>query len=90
MSKVLFNVGNGALILSEQGGDFSLQFSEQVSVGGGVAAGVVAVQGSGSVVLKGKMAFDLGMALLEAHSPAAIVPLEQAVQGIADSAISQQ
>lgn len=90
MAKILLNIGNGALVLSEQGGDFTLAVTDQVALGGGPAAGVVSAQGSGAIVLKGKMAFDLGMALLEAHSPAAIVPLEQAVQAIADSAISQQ
>lgn len=90
MAKVIFNIGNGALVLSEQGGDFTLALSDQVAVGGGAASGIVSAQGSGSIVLHGKQAFDLGMALLEAHSPAAVVPLEEAVQGIADAAISQQ
>lgn len=88
--KVLLNLGNGALVLSEQAGVFTLALNAQAQVGGGEAAGVVAVQGSGSIVLNGKLAFDLGMKILEAHSPAAIVPLEQIVQGIADTAISQQ
>lgn len=86
--KELLNIGNGAVILSEQAGDFTLTFSEKAALGGGSAAGIVSVQGSGSVILKGKLAFDLGMKLLEAHSPAAIVPFEQGAQAIADGAIA--
>lgn len=86
--KELMNIGNGAVILTEQGGDFTLSVNEQAAVGGGAASGIVSVKGSGSVVIKGKLAFDLGMKLLEAHSPAAIIPIEAAVQAIADGAIS--
>jgi hypothetical protein len=82
--KTLLNLGNGALVLTEEGGAFTLTFSDKAALGGGSAAGVVSVQGSGSLVLEGKLAFDLGMKLLEAHSPAALVPLEAAAASIVD------
>lgn len=86
--KELLNLGNGAMILSEQAGDFTLAFSEQAALGGGSAAGIVAVQGSGSVIIKGKLAFDIGMKLLEAHSPAALVPLEAGAAAVVDAAVA--
>lgn len=88
--KELLNLGGGAVVLSEQAGDFVLSINEKAALGGGSASGVVSVQGSASVVLKGKLAFDLGMQILEAHSPAAIVPLEQGIEAIADGAILGQ
>lgn len=87
--KVLLDIGHGALVLSEQGGDFTLTISETAALGGGQAAGIVSAQGSGSLVLKGKVAFDLGMAVLKAHSPAALIPLEEGAQAIADAEISK-
>lgn len=86
--KELLNLGNGAVVVSEQAGDFTLALSETAALGGGSAAGVVSVQGSGSVILKGKMAFDLGMKLIEAHSPAALVPIEEGAAAIVDSTIA--
>lgn len=89
MKKELFNFGNGAVVLSEEAGVVTLSLSEQASLGGGEAAGVISVQGSGSVVLKGKVGFDLAMKLLEAHSPAAFVPIEVAAAAIVDAAIEK-
>lgn len=86
--KTLMNIGNGAVVLTEQGGDFSLAFDKDLLVGGGAAAGIVEFEGSGKIVLKGKMAFDLGMAILKAHSPAPFVALEEGAQAIADKAIN--
>jgi hypothetical protein len=86
--KTLLNAGNGALVITEQGGDFTFTFSEQAALGGGAAAGIVSVQGAGSVVIKGKVGFDLAMKMIEAHSPAALVPIEQGAQALGDAAIS--
>lgn len=86
--KVLLNIANGALVLSEQGGDFTLAISDSAALGGGSASGIVSVQGSGSLVLKGKLAFDLAMKVLEAHSPAALVPLEAGAAAVVDSAVA--
>lgn len=88
--KELMNIGNGAVVLTEEAGEFTLSVNEQAAVGGGQAAGIVSVEGSGKLVLKGKLAFDLGMKILEAHSPAALVPFEEGAAAIADGAISQQ
>ena len=88
--KTIFSVGNGVLTLTEQGGDFTLSINAKADLGGGSAAGVVSVQDSGSLVLKGKLAFDLGMALLEAHSPATLVPLEQGAAAVVDGVIAGQ
>lgn len=87
--KELLNVGNGALVFTEQAGDFTLAFNKDAMVGGGAAAGIIEMEGAGKVVLKGKLAFDLGMKIVEAHSPAPLVAIEEAVQGVADAAISQ-
>lgn len=87
--KQLLNLGNGALVINEDAGSIILELAEQISVGGGEAAGVIQVKGAGSVVLSGKQALHLVMKVLEAHSPAAIVPAEQAVEAIADAALSQ-
>jgi hypothetical protein len=87
MSKQLVNLDGGALVVSEQGGVFTVALDKSVSLGGGAAAGVISVEGQGSVVLSGKQAFDLGMALLEAHSPPALQPLEAGAQAIGDGVI---
>lgn len=86
--KTLVSLGNGAFTITEEGGAFTVSFNEKLAVGGGAASGILSLQGSGSAVLSGKQAFDLGMKLLEAHSPAALVPFEQGAQAIADGAIS--
>ena len=86
--KTLLNLGNGALVLSEQGGVFTLALTDSASLGGGSAAGAISVSGSGSVILQGKLAFDLGMKLLEAHSPAALVPLEAGAAAIVDGVVA--
>lgn len=87
--KQLLNVGNGAIVISEDGGDFTLEVSETAALGGGQAAGIVAVQGSGKVVLKGRVAFDLGVALIKAHAPAALQPVIDEAGKLADVAIDK-
>lgn len=88
--KTIFNLGNGLLVLTEQGGIFTLTLTGKATLGGGAVAGVVSAQGAGSIVISGKQAFDLGMSILEAHSPAALVAIEQAGQAMADVAITNQ
>lgn len=85
--KTLFSILNGAFTVTEDGGNVTLSINESANVGGGAAAGIIALQGSGSVVLKGKLAFDLGLKVAEADSPSAIVPLEVAAGAVVDSAI---
>lgn len=86
--KELYNIGNGALVLSEQGGDFKLTFSEKAALGGGLAAGIVSIQGEGTLLLKGKMGFDLGMKIIEAHSPAPLAAMEAAGAAIVDGVVA--
>lgn len=85
--KEIMNIGNGAIVISEEGGTFTMAVNDQVALGGGSANGIVSLKGSGTCVVKGKLAFDLAMAVLKAHSPAALVPIESGVQAIADAAI---
>ncbi len=85
--KELASFASGAVKLTEESGVFSLSFQEDVAVGGGAAAGVVKVQGQGSVVLDAALGLKLGEALLNAHLPVALQPLALVVEGIADQAI---
>lgn len=85
--KVLYNVGNGALVLSQQGGNFQLAFSEKAALGGGLAAGILSIQGEGVILLQGKLGFDLGMKILESHSPGPLVPIEVAGAAIVDGVV---
>jgi hypothetical protein len=86
--KVLLNALNGALVISENAGNITIALNDSVNVGGGKAAGIVSLQGQGSVVLEGKVAFDLGMAFAESHSPSILVPFEEGAQAAGDAAIS--
>ena len=88
--KTLFNIGNGAITLTELAGAFTLTFDKDLLAGGGAALGIISIEGSGKIVMQGKLAFDLGMRILEAHSPAALVPLEVGGQAIADAEIAAQ
>ncbi len=89
VAKELFNLGNGALVLSEEGGTVTLSVSEKASLGGGEAAGVLSIEGEGKLILKGRLGFHLGMALLEAHSPGPLVAIEKAGEALADAALSK-
>jgi hypothetical protein len=88
MAKSIFSAANGAVTLTEDAGVFTLALSDAAAVGGGQAAGIVKVQGSGSLVLDGALGLQLGQALLNAHLPASVQPLAAVVEGIADQAIS--
>lgn len=88
--KTIFATTDGSVTLTEQAGQFTLTLKESQTVGGGKAAGILSAQGSGAVVLQGKVAFDLGMAILESHSPAALVPFEQGAQAMADATIASE
>ncbi len=87
--KTLVSLDGGVLVVQEEAGKFELAVNDAFVVGGGQAAGIVSVKGSASIVLSGKQAFDLGMALLKAHSPAALIPIEEGAQAIADAAIDK-
>jgi hypothetical protein len=83
-----FDLGSGVVAVTESEGKISVGITEAVAVGGGEAAGLVSISGNASLVLSAKQAFDLGMALLEAHSPAAVVPLEEGAAAIVDSELA--
>jgi hypothetical protein len=89
MKKELLNLGEGKLVVSEEAGNFEVAINASVEVGGGDAAGVVTAEGAGKVVLHGKQAFDLGMKLLEAHSPAPIAAIEAGAAAIVDQVIDK-
>lgn len=78
----------GAVTITEQGGVVKLNFNDSGNLGGGNAAGWLQVSGQASVVLNGKQDFDLLASVIEAHSPSAIVPLEQAGQAAVDAGIA--
>lgn len=78
----------GQISLSASGKVCSIGITESASAGGGEAAGILAVSGNATLTLNDKQAFDLGMALIEAHSPAPLVPLEQMAQAAGDAALS--
>ena len=86
--KTIFTALGGALVLTEQGGVFTLSFAEAAAVGGGQAAGVIKVQGAGSVVLDGATGLKLGEALLNSHLPASLQALATVVEGVANQAIT--
>jgi hypothetical protein len=86
--KTLLSLMGGALVLTEQGGLFTLTFDDKLAVGGGKAAGVVSVQGQGSIVLSGKQAFDLLAEMVESHVPAPAAAAVAAIEAVADAAIA--
>lgn len=85
--KTILSVANGAVTLVEDAGVFTLNVNEAASIGGGQAAGVLKVQGSGSIVLDAEAGLKLGEALLNSHLPVAVQPLALVVEGIANQAI---
>lgn len=88
MSKQIVSLVGGAVVLSEDAGVFTLALSESASVGGGSSAGLVKVQGSGSVVLDAATALKLGEALLNSHLPASVQALAAVIEGIANQAVA--
>lgn len=86
--KTIASYANGAVTLVEDQGVISLNIDESISAGGGQAAGIVKIQGKGSVVLDGQMGLKLGENLLNAHLPTTVQPLAQVVEGIANQAIA--
>lgn len=85
--KQIVSLAGGAIVLNENAGVFTLSLNESASIGGGQAAGIVKVQGVGSVVLDGETGLKLGQALLNAHLPASVQALASVIEGVADQAI---
>ena len=87
--KTLASLYNGAITITEQGGTVKVNFNDSASLGGGLAAGWLQVEGQASIVLSGKQDFDLLMQLIEAHSTAAVLPAEAGIQAAGDAAIAR-
>jgi hypothetical protein len=85
--KVLMSVANGAVQLVEDGGVVSLTVDKDLVIGGGAAAGMLEVDGKGSVKFDANTGIKLGEALLNAHLPASVQALAAVVEGIANQAI---
>lgn len=81
--KTIFSALNGALVLTENEGVFTLSFDE--SLGGGEAAGIV--KGTGSVVLDANMALALSEKMLNSHIPASLLPLVTVIEGVVNQAL---
>lgn len=85
--KTLATYANGAVTVTEDQGVISLNFNESLSVGGGDAAGIIKVQGQGSVQLNCEQGLKLGETLLNAHLPAAVQPLAKVIEGVVEQAV---
>lgn len=88
MNKQIASFANGAVTVIENEGVISLNFNESLSVGGGEAAGIVKVQGQGSIQLDGALGLKLGEALLNSHLPDSVKSLAMVIEGIANQAVS--
>lgn len=88
--RTLLNLGDGALVITEEGGDVTLAVSKTEAVGGGKAADILEAEGSGKIVFKsGTVGLKLAVAFVEAHSPAAIVPFEEEAAVLAEAAVAK-
>lgn len=85
--KTLLNLGNGALVVSQDSGKLKVTVSKAATLGGGKAAGIVSAEGEGSVVIDEIQGFELLKALVEAHVPAALAPAIDAGATLAEGAI---
>lgn len=86
--KVLFENADKSVQLIEDAGVVTLSIDESKSIGGGEASGIVKVAGNAKVILDGALGLKLGEAYLNAHLPAAVVPLAKVIEGIANQAIA--
>jgi hypothetical protein len=82
MAKTLFSVANGAVTVIEDSEIVTLSVNESLAVGGGQAAGILVVKGSGSVVLNGPLLVQLGFALINAKLPTSLVPMATALENL--------
>lgn len=85
--KTIFSAAGGAISLTEDGGVFSLNVDESISVGGGEAAGVLKVSGKASAQLDVESGVKLGEAMLNSHLPVSVQALAAVVEGIANQAL---
>lgn len=87
MSKQLVSALGGALQVTEEGGNVTLEISKSASLGGGKAAGLAEVEGEAKLTIKGMTALQLGEALLNDKLPPGLVPAAVAVEGVANAAL---
>jgi hypothetical protein len=85
--KKIFSALDGAVALTESEGVFTLSISDALSVGGGKAAGLLKVQGAGSVVFDAPTGAALGLALLNSHLPAALQAPAALVEAVIEEAV---
>ena len=85
--KTILSLANGAVMITEENGVFSLALDFQGQLGGGQAAGVIEGEGKGSVKLNAEQGVMLGEALLNAHIPASMLPLAKVIEGIANQVL---
>jgi hypothetical protein len=82
MAKTLLNLQNGAVTLIEDSEILTLSLTEGAVIGGGQAAGVLTVKGTGSIILSGPIAIQLGFALINAHLPTVMIPMATAFENM--------
>lgn len=88
MSKQLLSLDNGALVITEDGGDITLTLTKAESLGGGQAAGIIQVSDSGSATFKGLQAAKISEALLNHVLPAAAQTIAQPIENFINSEIA--
>ena len=85
--KTLVNLGNGVFTITEQGGVFKLEIMESKVVGGGKAAGILVVAGDANITLNAQQAALLVEAFANKEVPAAVEPILEAVEAVANPVI---
>jgi hypothetical protein len=86
--KTLVNIGNGALVVTENAGQFVVAVSESASLGGGEAAGIVSVKGEATATVDGTVALKLAEAFANSKLPASIEPIASAVEGAVNEVVT--
>jgi hypothetical protein len=86
--KTLYSAANGAITVTEDQGKISLNFDESLNVGGGDAAGIVSIQGKGSICLNGAQGLTLAAAFINAHIPAQMKPFAAIIETIVNQSLT--
>jgi hypothetical protein len=81
--KTILSLLGGAVVLTEQGGKFTLSLDG--SLGGGAAAGILV--GQASLVVDAASGLKLAQALLNSHLPAVLQAPAAIVEDVADQAL---
>lgn len=86
--KTIVTLAGGVVTVTENAGVFSVNLVDNVSVGGGEAAGIVKVAGTASATLDAATGLKLAEALLNSHLPVAVAPLATVVESIVNTAVA--